>query len=192
MIRSGKNKEWIRYAVCAAVVVIISLITACMPDNGVILRNQTKSVPVYRVEREYSDGGLVLSEWTVDDEGNRVADRSDSIAEVRYEYDGMQYVSRESYYGPDGNPASAKGGYASVSYEYDRNGNRAVIRYYDEEGEPAALLNGYAEVRYEYDAGNRKISEVYYDKNGEEVVLNTGRTYVALVPDDIWSGLTIE
>ncbi len=32
----------------------------------------------------------------------------------------------------------------------------------------------------------------YYDKNGEEIVLNTGRTYVALVPDDIWSGLTIE
>ena len=32
----------------------------------------------------------------------------------------------------------------------------------------------------------------YYDKDGEEIVLNTGRTYVALVPDDIWSGLTIE
>ena len=32
----------------------------------------------------------------------------------------------------------------------------------------------------------------YYDKNGDEIVLNTGRTYVALVPDDIWSGLSIE
>ncbi len=32
----------------------------------------------------------------------------------------------------------------------------------------------------------------YYDKDGEEIVLNTGRTYVALVPDDIWSGLSIE
>ena len=32
----------------------------------------------------------------------------------------------------------------------------------------------------------------YYDKDGNEIVLNTGRTYVALVPDDIWSGLTIE
>jgi hypothetical protein len=32
----------------------------------------------------------------------------------------------------------------------------------------------------------------YYDKDGNEIVLNTGRTYVALVPDDIWSGLKIE
>ncbi len=32
----------------------------------------------------------------------------------------------------------------------------------------------------------------YYDKDGIEIQLNTGRTYVALVPDDIWSGLTIE
>ncbi|MCR4806292.1 MAG: DUF3048 domain-containing protein [Lachnospiraceae bacterium] len=33
---------------------------------------------------------------------------------------------------------------------------------------------------------------LYYDKNGDEIQINTGRTYVALVPDDIWSGLTIE
>ncbi len=32
----------------------------------------------------------------------------------------------------------------------------------------------------------------YYDEDGNEIVLNTGRTYVALVPDDIWSGLEIK
>ena len=32
----------------------------------------------------------------------------------------------------------------------------------------------------------------YFDKDGNEVVLNTGKTYVALVPDDKWSGLTVE
>lgn len=32
----------------------------------------------------------------------------------------------------------------------------------------------------------------YYDKyTGEEVVLNTGKTYIALVPDDSWDGLVI-
>ena len=31
----------------------------------------------------------------------------------------------------------------------------------------------------------------YYDLDGNEIVLNTGKTYVALVPDDIWSGLSI-
>lgn len=32
----------------------------------------------------------------------------------------------------------------------------------------------------------------YFDLDGNEIVLNTGRTYVALVPDDIWSGLSID
>ncbi|MCR5268014.1 MAG: DUF3048 domain-containing protein [Lachnospiraceae bacterium] len=32
----------------------------------------------------------------------------------------------------------------------------------------------------------------YYDMDGNEITLNTGRTYVALVPDDIWSNLEIE
>ncbi len=32
----------------------------------------------------------------------------------------------------------------------------------------------------------------YYDMNNNEITINTGMTYVALVPDDIWSGLTIE
>ena len=32
----------------------------------------------------------------------------------------------------------------------------------------------------------------YYDKDGNEIVLNTGKTYVALIPDDKWSGLTVE
>ncbi|MCR5672549.1 MAG: DUF3048 domain-containing protein [Lachnospiraceae bacterium] len=32
----------------------------------------------------------------------------------------------------------------------------------------------------------------YYDKDGNEIVLNTGKTYVALIPDDKWSGLSVE
>ena len=32
----------------------------------------------------------------------------------------------------------------------------------------------------------------YYDSDGNEITLNTGRTYVALVPDDIWKDLEIE
>ncbi len=32
----------------------------------------------------------------------------------------------------------------------------------------------------------------YYDKDGKEIVLNTGKTYVALIPDDKWSGLAVE
>ena len=32
----------------------------------------------------------------------------------------------------------------------------------------------------------------YYDMDGNEITINTGRTYVALVPDDIWDKLEIE
>ncbi|MFT3985745.1 MAG: DUF3048 domain-containing protein [Lachnospiraceae bacterium] len=32
----------------------------------------------------------------------------------------------------------------------------------------------------------------YYDADGKEITLNTGRTYVALVPDDIWKNLEIK
>ena len=32
----------------------------------------------------------------------------------------------------------------------------------------------------------------YFDKDGNEIVLNTGKTYVALIPDDKWGGLNIQ
>ena len=32
----------------------------------------------------------------------------------------------------------------------------------------------------------------YYDSEGNEIQINTGKTYVALIPDDIYSGLSIE
>ncbi|NLD88475.1 MAG: DUF3048 domain-containing protein [Clostridiales bacterium] len=32
----------------------------------------------------------------------------------------------------------------------------------------------------------------YFDADGNEIQLNTGKTYVALIPDDIWSGLKLD
>lgn len=32
----------------------------------------------------------------------------------------------------------------------------------------------------------------YYDANGNEIQLNTGKTYVALVPDDLWAGVLLQ
>ena len=32
----------------------------------------------------------------------------------------------------------------------------------------------------------------YYDKDDNEITLNTGKTYVGLIPDDKWSGLVVE
>ncbi len=32
----------------------------------------------------------------------------------------------------------------------------------------------------------------YYDESGNEITINTGKTYIALIPDDAYSGLTVE
>lgn len=32
----------------------------------------------------------------------------------------------------------------------------------------------------------------YYDSNGNQIQLNTGRTYVAIVPDDLWAGVLLQ
>ncbi|MBQ9306181.1 DUF3048 C-terminal domain-containing protein, partial [Butyrivibrio sp.] len=31
----------------------------------------------------------------------------------------------------------------------------------------------------------------YYDENGNELTMNTGKTYIALIPDDTWDQLAI-
>ena len=33
---------------------------------------------------------------------------------------------------------------------------------------------------------------VYWNADGTEIVLNTGKTYIALVPDDVWSKLVLK
>ena len=32
----------------------------------------------------------------------------------------------------------------------------------------------------------------YYDASGNEILLNSGKTYIAIVPDDIWQNLKIQ
>ena len=32
----------------------------------------------------------------------------------------------------------------------------------------------------------------FYDENGEELQINTGKTYISLIPDDSWSNVVFE
>ena len=32
----------------------------------------------------------------------------------------------------------------------------------------------------------------FYDANGNEIVVNTGKTYIAIVPSDVWDDLVIK
>ena len=177
-IRSIRNirisMEARRYMICAAVIVAISMLTTLVPDNGAIIRGQNKTAITYDIVRDYSDDGMVMAQRTVDQDGNPVADRGSNIAEVRYEYNGMKEVSREYYYGPDGEPAAGNSGVASVAYEYDDNGNKTAYKYYDENGEPAACHSGYAEIRCTFNEAGQKLDEKYYDKDGNPVTSTAG------------------
>lgn len=53
------------------------------------------------------------------------------------------------------------------------------------------ITNGKA-IKITWSKGDELEVTKYYDTNGNEITLNTGRTYVALVPDDLWSDLSIE
>lgn len=53
------------------------------------------------------------------------------------------------------------------------------------------ITNGKA-IKVQWSKSEELSPTKYYDMDGNEITLNTGRTYVALVPDDIWSDLEIE
>lgn len=53
------------------------------------------------------------------------------------------------------------------------------------------ITNGKA-IKIQWSKPDELTPTKYYDMNGTEITLNTGMTYVAFVPDDIWDGLEIQ
>jgi Protein of unknown function (DUF3048) N-terminal domain/Protein of unknown function (DUF3048) C-terminal domain len=74
--------------------------------------------------------------------------------------------------------------------EFDEHGYM-MFHSIDFDREGYYITNGKA-VPITWSKGEELEVTHYYYEDGTEVKLNTGKTYVALVPDDIWSGLVIE
>lgn len=73
---------------------------------------------------------------------------------------------------------------------YDENG----YMYYkieNNKGTGYYITNGKAE-QISWSKGGLTDNTKYYDASGEEIRINIGKTYIALVPDDVWSDLVIE
>lgn len=79
----------------------------------------------------------------------------------------------------------------SVPYEmYDENG----YMYYEIENNKGTgyyITNGKAE-QITWSKGGLTDNTKYYDESGKEIQINIGKTYIALVPDDVWEDLVIE
>lgn len=53
------------------------------------------------------------------------------------------------------------------------------------------ITNGHA-IKITWEKASATSPTKYYDENGNEITLNTGKTYIGIVPDDDWSDLVIE
>ena len=123
------------------------------------------------IEQEYDvDGNISRRRFL--HEGNPVF-RTDGYAEVRWDYNGLHQIIRESFYGADGEPVIMASGYSIDEREYDTAGNVIVNRYYDEQGAPI-LVSGYSELRRVFDDRRQIHQEEYFDQEGQPVLRSEG------------------
>jgi membrane-bound inhibitor of C-type lysozyme len=53
------------------------------------------------------------------------------------------------------------------------------------------ITNGEAKLVY-WSKGSETDVTRFYDENNEEIMINTGKTYISLVPSDTWDSITFE
>ncbi len=78
----------------------------------------------------------------------------------------------------------------STYTKLDENGY-LIYNCIDENRDGYYITNGEAIPITWTKAGETQITR-YYDMSGNEIAINRGKTYISLVPDDIWSSLVIE
>ena len=121
--------------------------------------------------QDYDINGNVVSRQFLH-EGTSVL-RTDGYAEVRYDYNGLHQIIRESFYGTDGKSILMASGYSIDEREYDTAGNVIIYRYFDEQGSPV-LVSGYSERHRVFDERKRIIQEEYFGLDGHPVLLSGG------------------
>ena len=75
-------------------------------------------------------------------------------------------------------------------HQFDENGY--MIFYSVDSGREGYYITGGKAIPVTWEKNSDTDPTRYYDKNGNEITINTGKTYVALVADEFWSGLTIK
>ena len=127
------------------------------------------------VIKKRNDFGQVISETSVDEDGNPVLN-DEGYSTILYEYDKNGNVSRVFYTDINGKGVLDSNNRAGYEREYDLQDRVILERNIDEEGNPIIAKNEYAEMRREY-AGMYWTKTSYYDISGH--LLNNAYGYAS-------------
>ena len=93
---------------------------------------------------------------------------ADGYATFKSSYDQRGNKTRETYYGPNGEPVlSKKWADHGWEAEYDEHGNQTVITYLGLDGKPTLLPDGYSTMKSPYDERGKPIRVTFCNINGE-------------------------
>ena len=122
---------------------------------------------------ETKNGKVIRKTWT--DGETEVS--PEGYAEVTYSYNGTAVTER--YFGPDGSPAQAAGGYFGQILTYGNKRRVEEIVYLDAEGAKAECAAGYARVKMGYtSAGGITVASYYDAENNLTLVPSLGYAQV--------------
>jgi CTP:molybdopterin cytidylyltransferase MocA len=89
-------------------------------------------------------------------------------------YDARGKLTRETYYGVNGEPVQLKEGFHGFEAQYDERGNRIAVTYIGLDKKPTLFANGYATLKSTYDAHGKETRRTYHGVDGEPVQLKEG------------------
>lgn len=129
-------------------------------------------------EREYDTAGNVLV-YRYYDEQLQPANVS-GYSELHRAYDDRRQVTREEYFGSDGQPVLISNGYAAWERTYTGEGIGRVQsqRFFGVSGEPVLNTDGYFEVQRSFDGNGNTTEERYLGTDGNPILFKNG--YAAL------------
>lgn len=128
----------------------------------------------YETRYTYNREKRLVQEMYYDNQGY-IMNREDlQYASRKIDYNEKGQISRESYYGTDGNLVLSSFGYAIIEYNYDGNGRVIVERYFDADEKPIKNKFGYASFTRNYNEQGNIISETYYNEQGNKAARDNG------------------
>ena len=101
----------------------------------------------------------------------------DGYATLKMAYDARGNVTRQSYYGVNGEAVlSKKDGYQWEA-TYDDRGNQTIVTYLGLDEKPMRIADGYATMKMVYDARGDVRRMTFYDVNGNPALSKKNGSY---------------
>lgn len=141
-----------------------------LDESGFELVQNISGYSIYAVNgnptviKKRNELGQVISETSVDEEGNPVVN-DDGYSTILYEYDRNGNVSKVFYTDVNGKGVLDRNNRAGYEREYDLQDHIILERNIDQDGNPIVANNEYAEMRREY-MGKYWTKTSYYDTSG--------------------------